>query len=299
VEIRAKKENRKLPPKTLLCPFSPSGGPPGAPAPRPSPAVASLPSPPLSFPPHVAQPPLLFFLHRPTEFPPPPPARGQAGLLSRPLAPPPLLGRCSATHSARHPSFFPAPPSPFPPARGSQAPLAHSLRAAQRSSQARRADGSVAMHSGDRFFNFRPRISRPRRENRPRPRYAVLIRPGNNSARVPNISFFSLDRTVPHLETAPCRSSPDLLHLHPILAGVIIFLRLLYPPLLSLFLAESVFFRSSLRACGVLARGDLRSRGLAWRPEFIGVARPHLPSRPMAPFVAYPRRVASPPVACS
>jgi hypothetical protein len=95
VGIRAKKENRKLPPKLSLAHFSPFGSPPGAPAPPPipvqprgGPVVTSLSSPPPF--------PFLhrFFLRRPTEFPPP---RGPAGLLPPPRFP--LLGLSPATHS--------------------------------------------------------------------------------------------------------------------------------------------------------------------------------------------------------
>jgi hypothetical protein len=294
VEIRAKrKENRTLPPKTLPCPFSPSRGPPGAPPGRPRAGAAQPRRPsrglPSLFPPTCGPAALSFSLRRPIEISP-----------ARPSWAPPVAPSCLPLSWAGHPRptrhdalFFFARPSPSSPSARQPGALACSLRAA-RSSQARRVDGLAAMHSGGRFFNWRPRISRPRRENRPRPRYVVLIRPENSSARVLNISFFSPDRTAPRLETAPRRSSPDLLRRHPVLVGVSIFLCLLSPPLISLFPAESVFFHNGLRACGELARGGLRSRGLARRPKFTGVARPHLPSCPLAPSVACPQRPARP-----
>jgi hypothetical protein len=264
VEIRAKKENRKLPPKLSLAHFLPLAThracqPPLLAQSRGSPVAASLPSPPLRGPPTLS-----FFpaqAHR--NLPP----RGPAGLLPRPPHASPSLGPIVRGPRGATPFSFlhgPAPPL-----------LAHD-------SQARRVDGSAAMHSGNRFFNCRPLISRRRRENRPRPHYAVLIRPENSSAQVPNISFFSRDRTTPRLKTAPRRSLPDLLRPHPVRVEVSIFFRLVSPPLLSLFPAESVFFRGGLRACGELARGGMRSRGLARWPEFADVARPHLPSRPLA-----------------
>jgi hypothetical protein len=107
-----------------------------------------------------------------------------------PLASPSWTGRPRTTRAA--------PPFPF---LGAAQPLPAQARQPGGSRPARivrlpgaaRREGSAAMQSGDRFSNFRPRISRPHRENRPR-RPSPRNRPPLSSLLNPN----SLSRSTPH-----------------------------------------------------------------------------------------------------
>jgi hypothetical protein len=117
---------------------------------------------------------------RPSWAPPPPPPHfpllgsvAHGPLDARPFL---FLERPSSSFLARQPGV-----------------LARALRAAY-SRQARR-DGSATMQSGGRFSNFRPRFSRPHRENHPR-----HPSPRNWPSLSPLLNPKPLSRSTPHRE---------------------------------------------------------------------------------------------------
>jgi hypothetical protein len=188
-------ENKKIPNPPSLGPVPlawPSRGLPSPLLSRRGPARRPAAQPPL-FPPW---PPFLFpffsFLFS-TDFScasPPDflPRAAQLGSSRAPHASPSWAGRLWPTRRA--PFYFLEQPSSSFPAR-QPGVLARALHAAY-NRQARR-DGSAAMQSGGRFSNFRPRISRPHRENHPR-----RPSPRNQPPLSPLLNPKPLSRSTPH-----------------------------------------------------------------------------------------------------